>query len=127
MSTNTKSICPECQFSEAFYELSIGQKATCFCPRCGCEFQWIFDKTKPKNGYSVIKNKAYGACRMQFSKGHARIGAIVEPITTEIIDEFQRIIADGEILEEGSYLTRWDSQNKFGEILIGSTSDISFL
>ena len=64
---------------------------------------------------------------MQFSKGHARVGAVVEPITSEVIDDFQGMINEEEIMEAGSYLTRWDPVNKFGEIIIGSTSFISFL
>jgi len=30
-------------------------------------------------------------------------------------------------MERGSYLTRWDTDRKFGEILIGSTKNISFI
>ena len=117
----SKSICPECEYEMAILEINPTRLEVLFCPRCGYETRSDYSRNK------VTINKAFGACRMQFSKGHARVGSVVEPITTEIIDEFQRIIADGEILEEGSYLTRWDSQNKFGEILIGSTKYISFL
>ena len=120
MSIVSKSSCPECEYEMAILELNLARSSVLFCPRCGFERGCDFTTNKVSN------IKAFGAVRMQFSKGYARICAVVEPITAEIIDEFQQMIDCGEILEDGSYLTCWDSQNKFGEILIGSVKIIQF-
>ena len=122
MSTVSKTAtCPECDYNEAMFQLTIARQETLFCPRCG------FERSINYSGNKETRKTAFGAVRMQFSKGHARIGAIIEPVTHEIIDEFQQMIDEGKIMERGSYLTRWDTDRKFGEILIGSTKNISFI
>jgi len=122
MSTVTESaICPECNYEEALFEMDLAHLEMLFCPRCG------FERSINYSGNKETRKTAFGAVRMQFSKGHARIGAIIEPVTHEIIDEFQQMIDEGKIMERGSYLTRWDTDRKFGEILIGSTKNISFI
>lgn len=121
MSTVTESaICPECNYEEALFEMDLAHLEMLFCPRCG------FERSINYSGNKETRKTAFGAVRMQFSKGHARIGAIIEPITAKIIDDFQNMLDDGEILEEGSYLTRWDPVNKWGEIIIGSVNLIHF-
>ena len=121
MQIHSKSICPECDYNEAMFQLIIARLETLFCPRCGFESSINYSNNKKK------RKTAHGACRMQFSKGHARVAAVVEPITAEIIDNFQQMINSGKIMESGSYLTRWDSDRKFGELIIGSTKYISFM
>ena len=121
MSTVSKTAtCPECDYNEAMFQLTIARQETLFCPRCG------FERSINYSGNIETNKTAYGAVRMQLTKSHARIGAIIEPITAKIIDDFQNMLDDGEILEEGSYLTRWDPVNKWGEIIIGSVNLIHF-
>ncbi|MFQ6609954.1 MAG: hypothetical protein ACE5D7_04045, partial [Fidelibacterota bacterium] len=79
MSIINKTTCPECNYNKALFELDLARLETLFCPRCGYEIRSDYSRN------IVTINKAHGACRMQFSKGHARIGAVVEPITAEII------------------------------------------
>ena len=63
---------------------------------------------------------------MKYKDGISSAGSLAEKVTHEMIDEFQRMIDEGEIEEKGSYLTQWNADKKFGEIIIGSTKDISF-
>jgi hypothetical protein len=63
---------------------------------------------------------------MKYKDGISRAGSLAEPVTHKIIDEFQGLIDDGEIEEKGSYLTKWNEDKKFGEIIIGSVKMISF-
>jgi len=37
MQIHSKSICPECDYNEAMFQLIIARLETLFCPRCGFE------------------------------------------------------------------------------------------
>lgn len=137
-SVSYDEICPKCQFEEAYYELNLRRRSeSLFCRRCGYSLEYItcidlntgkWKKKKDGSGYWERKYESgpFGAFRMKYKDGISRAGSFAEPVTPEIIDEFYRMIDDGEIEEKGSYLTQWNPNKKFGEIIIGSVKDISF-
>jgi len=130
--------CPKCKYDEAYYELDMRRRSeSLFCQRCGYSLEYItcidsktgkWEKKKNGDGYWERKyeNQPFGAFRMKYKDGISRAGSLAVKVTHEMIDEFQRMIDDGEIEEKGSYLTRWNADKKFGEIIIGSVKDISF-
>jgi len=129
--------CPKCKYDEAHYELDLRRRSeSLFCNRCGYSLEYItcLDsktgkwKERKDGGYWERKYESgpFGAFRMKYKDGISRAGSLAEPVTPEIIDEFYRMIDDGEIEEKGTYLTRWNDDKKFGEIIIGSVKDINF-
>ena len=137
-SVSYDEICTKCKYDEAYYELDMRRRSeSLFCQRCGYSLEYItcidsktgkWEKKKNGDGYWERKyeNQPFGAFRMKYKDGISRAGSLAEKVTHEMIDEFQRMIDDGEIEEKGSYLTRWNPEKKFGEIIIGNVKDISF-
>jgi|TARA_Y100000031_G_C8221309_1_gene386088 hypothetical protein len=137
MITSDFAQCPECKYLEANYELDFGRRSEIlFCPRCGfnCRNITIIDG---KTGHYKIRKdgrfiersymeKAYGAFRLQHTESHSSLGSVLEPLTHELIDEFWSKIEGSEISEKKSYLTSWNSETHFGEIIIGSVKMIRF-
>lgn len=89
----------------------------CFCLRCGTTEEFFLLKDEDgnyvkKDGKFVIdykKTQGYGAYAITSKDGHGKTGCFHKPITEEDIEEFKEILADDDIDENQSFLTKWEN------------------